>query len=233
MMPLLVQGDARMMPLKDGIVDIILTSPPYNVKLPYEDYDDNLSDDEYRGLIKDFLLEAYRVCSESSRMYCILGDKIIWWFKPMAEEVGFQFAQILTWCKPNFAGGSSKISGDWNYMTEHILLFRKGKRKPMLKSLDSGTFNWFIETIPQTNFKTGRVHIAQFPYGLCKKILARTPGNLVLDPFCGSGQVLRAARALGREAIGIEIGDKTIRKSYDFVMNHRIKQDDDQLKIEI
>jgi site-specific DNA-methyltransferase (adenine-specific) len=227
-MPLLIQGDARRIPLKDESVDIIFTSPPYNVKLPYEDYDDNLPEDEFRDLMRNFLSEAYRVCAESSRMYCVLGDKIIWWFKPMAEAIGFHYVQKLTWCKPNLAGGSGKISGDWNYMSEDILLFRKGKRRPMLNSSDSGTFNWFIETIPQTNFRTGKIHIAQFPYRLCKRILARTPGAVVLDPFCGSGQVLRAARVLGRQGIGIEIGKKTIRKAHNFVMNHRIKQDDTQ-----
>ncbi len=229
MTPLLIQGDARRIPLKDESVDIILTSPPYNVKLPYEDYEDNLPDDEFRDLIKNFLSEAYRVCAESSRMYCVLGDKIIWWFKPMAEDAGFTFVQKLTWCKSNLVRGSGRITGDWNYMTEDILLFIKGKRTPMLKGGDdTTTFNWFVEAVPQTNFKAGRIHIAQFPYRLCKRILARTPGAVVLDPFCGSGQVLRAARVLGREGIGIEIGKKTIRKAHDFVINHRIKQDDSQ-----
>jgi site-specific DNA-methyltransferase (adenine-specific) len=231
-MPLLIQGDARRIPLKDESVDIILTSPPYNVNLPYEDYEDNLPEDEFRELIKNFLSEVFRVCAESARMYCVLGDKIIWWFKPMAEEIGFKYVQNLTWCKPNLVRSSRGITNDWMYMSEIILLFRKGKRTPMLKEGDT-TFNWFKETVPQTNFKDGRVHIAQFPYRLCKRILARTPGNVVLDPFCGSGQVLRAARVLGREAVGIEIGSKTIRKSYDFVMNHRIKQDDIQSSMEI
>lgn len=234
MMPLLIQGNARNMPLADESVNIILTSPPYNVNLPYEDYSDNLPDDEFREFMKAFLFEAYRVCAESARMYCVLGDNIIWWFKQMAEDVGFHYVQILTWCKPNLVRGGRGIKNDWLYMSEHILLFRKGIRIPMLNGgIETTTFNWFKEAVPQTNFKAGRIHVAQFPYSLCRRILARTPGRVVLDPFCGSGQVLRAARALGREAIGIEIGTKTIHKSYDFVMNHRINQDDAQLILDI
>jgi len=120
-MPLLIQGDARNMPLADNSVNIILTSPPYNVNLPYEDYDDNLPEDEYFEIMKAFLSEAYRVCAESARMYCGLGDKTIWQFKQMAEDAGFHYVQMLTWCKPNLARGCKSIHNDWMCSSEHIL----------------------------------------------------------------------------------------------------------------
>ena len=90
-------------------------------------------------------------------------------------------------------------------MHEHILLFRKGKRTPMLSSHDVNCFSVFIYPSPQRNFKGGRDHPAQKPLELMKHIIYRTPGDLILFPFLGSGIDTRAAKDLKRKFIGIEI----------------------------
>lgn len=202
---MLLHADARKLPLADGSAGLVLTSPPYNVGLHYDGYDDNLSKADFMEFNRIWLAETFRVCKESTRAHFIIGDQMIWWFRKLAEDVGFVFAQKLVWCKPNFVSSSKKVTGDWNYMTEDILLFRKGKRTPMLNSDDSGTWNWFREVTPQSNFHEGRIHPAQLPVSLCKKIIARTPGEPILDPFAGSGSVLVAAKQLGRSAIGCDI----------------------------
>ncbi len=107
-----------------------------------------------------------------------------------------------------------RITGDWNYLSENILLFRKGKRTPMLRSEISNTHNWFVETTPQSNFKKDyqkRVHPAQFPVELIRKIISRTPGQVVLDPFCGAGSVCIAARDMDRDYIGIDLSEEYCR----------------------
>ena len=125
----------------------------------------------------------------------------------MAIDVGFTYAQKLTWCKPNFVSMAKNITQDWNFMTEDILLFRKGKRTPMLSSELTTTHNWFNETVPQRNHKCGRIHPAQWPVNLCLRILSRTPGEPVLDLFAGSGSALIATRLLIRPFIGFELVD--------------------------
>lgn len=61
--------------------------------------------------------------------------------------------------------------------------------------------------IPPEQSNTARVHPAQFPYALAADHVASwsNPGDLVLDPFCGSGTTTKAAKDLGRRFIGIEI----------------------------
>ena len=59
--------------------------------------------------------------------------------------------------------------------------------------------------IPQ---ETNTPHPAPFPLALAKRAVETTPAEVVLDPFCGSGTTLRAAKDLGRRAIGIEIEER-------------------------
>ena len=210
---MITQSDAAKMPLADESVGVILTSPPYNIGLKYDGYFDEIPHDEHVAFTRAWIKESFRVAKEGARAYFILSDSMMWWTKPIAEEIGWTFGQILTWCKPNFVGKAGRIGGDWNYMSEPILLFRKGKRTPMLASYGVNTHNWFKETIPQSNFKEGRIHPAQLPVSLCFKILARTPGDPILDPFAGSGSVLVAAKQLGRHHIGFDIVPSTCQKA--------------------
>lgn len=199
-------------------VGVILTSPPYNVGLKYEGFDDRLPEEDFRQFNFEWLQQAYRVAMDTARLYAVIGDKMLFWFRDYAEKAGWTYGQILTWCKPNFASHPSGISQDWNIMSEHILLFRKGKRTPMLNSNGMATtHNWFVEAVPQSNFKEGRIHPAQMSLKLCKKILSRTPGEPILDPFCGSGQVLRAAKALMRAFVGVELVPQVAEKARVFV----------------
>ena len=193
-------------------VDIILTSPPYNVGLNYDGFDDNITDEEHRNFSYEWLVEAFRVLSDGGRMYVIVSDNMIYWFREVAEKAGFKYVQKLVWCKPNFVGMAGKITNDWNYMTEDILLFRKGKRTAMLRGSGT-THNYFVVPTPQSNWTGGRIHPAQIPVNLCVKILDRTPGNIVLDPFAGSGSVLVAAKILWRNYIGIELVDSVAERA--------------------
>jgi len=195
-------------------IDITITSPPYNIGLDYDTYDDTLSELEYEKFSGQWLANLYDITKDTGRLYLVLDDHLIWNLKPIAEEIGWKYVQLLTWCKPNFAA-KNRISGDWNKMTEHVLLFRKGKRNPMLSAWKhTTTHSWFKETAPQTNFKKDylkKVHPAQMPVNLIRRWISRTPGQVVLDPFCGAGSVCIAARDMGRDYIGIDLSEEYCR----------------------
>lgn len=190
----------------DQRVGIVLTSPPWNVGLQYEVYEDDLPEQDFKERMQTWLYWTHGMATEGARAYVVVSDAMLFWFRGLAEREGWKWAQLLVWCKPNFAV-HGRISGDWNNMTEWILLFRKGKRTPMVSSpIQATTHNWFTIPTPQRNFyKDQKLHVAQWPIELPMRILSRTPGDVVLDPFMGSGTTLRAAKDLGRKAIGIEI----------------------------
>ena len=209
--------------IPDESIDITITSPPYNLGLKYDTYDDNITLAGYEAFSLNWVYEAFRVTKDTGRLYLVLDDKLIWMMKPLAEEIGWDFVQLLTWCKPNFAG-RGRINGDWNFMSEFVLLFRRGKRNMMLTSDLTTTHNWFVETSPQSNFKRDyqqKVHPAQMPVNLVRKWIARTPGQVVLDPFCGAGSVCIAAKELNRDYIGIDMSKNYCELAKDRLMGNK------------
>lgn len=191
--------------LPDGCVDIVITSPPYNVGLAYNSYDDRQAGEAHVAFVSQVMAETARLLSEGGRAYWVVSDQMLFWLRGVGEQVGLTFAQVLVWCKPNIAGGGSKITGDWSHLSEWILLFRKGKRTPMQRGRDVTTHSYFVIPSPQRNWKKEpKEHPAQFPVELPRRLITRTPGQVVFDPLMGSGSVGVAALLEGRDFLGIE-----------------------------
>ena len=193
--------------MPDGCVDFCIADPPFNVGLNYgADFNDKKTEGEYWEWLRIRVQEIYRVLKENSRLYIFHGDSGIFKLKPICESAGFKYAQNLIWHKPNLCSfKSGRITGDWHFMHENILLFHKGKRTSMISTHQSNCFSVFIYPSPQRNFKGGRDHPAQKPIRLYEDIIARTPGQIILDPFVGSGVIVRAAKDLKRDVIAIDI----------------------------
>jgi len=193
--------------LPDGSIDLCIADPPFNVGLKYDfKFNDLMPEDEYWNWLETRLIEIFRILKEGSRFYIFHKDKGIFKLNPICEKIGFNFRQLLIWYGPNMPGRS--IKGDWHYMHENILLFGKGK-PGKLSMINAGEiancFSVQIHTRPQSNFKGGRDHPAQKPISLYSALIARTPGDIFLDPFCGVASSLIAAKNLNRSFIGIEI----------------------------
>ena len=208
----IIQGDClQILPtMPEKSVDIIMTSPPYNVGLKYPTYDDKRVD--FYEWLELCLGQFHRVMSDNSRMYLIIHEDMIYKLRPLAEANNFKYHQLLVWNKSNMAS-PSRISKDWNCMAEWCQLYHKGKRTTMINEIQGvKTFNWITESTPQSNFKNNhkRQFIAQMSVKVCYAWLARTPGKTVLDPFCGSGTTLIAAKQLNKDYIGIDIDPVTI-----------------------
>lgn len=204
-------GDCReILPqLPDGSVGLMLTSPPYNIGLNYgSTFIDHLAENDWHIFSEEWLGQAFRVAANSCRLYVAVSEKMLWWLKPMLEDIGWSYSQLFVWCKSNFVAGTRRISGEWNAMTDWIIIARKGDKTPMLRWNETNTFNWFVCATPQSNFNEGRFGPAQLPLALVKRLISRTPGEVILDPFLGTGSVMVAAKYHNRHCIGIEIEEK-------------------------
>lgn len=115
----------------------------------------------------------------------------------MMESAGYRVNHCLVWSKKHFGMGAY-----WRNQHENIVFGSRGMPTAML---DRGRGS--VIEISNVN-PADREHPTEKPLDLLLSIMSAAPGNLVLDPFMGSGTTLRAAKDLGRKAIGIEIEEK-------------------------
>jgi len=217
--------------LPDCSVHLMVTSPPYNVG---KEYDEDLSLDDYLAFLQRVWAETYRVLVPGGRA-CInianLGRKP---YIPLHSllitdllHLGFLMRGEIIWNKaasasPSTAWGSWKSAGNPTLrdVHEYILVFCKDtfKRQNPEKRANTITRDEFLEYNKSVwNFaaeparKVG--HPAPFPVELPRRLiqLYTFEGEVVLDPFMGSGQTAIAAVKSDRRYVGYEIDEKYVR----------------------
>lgn len=222
--------------IPDGAVDLVVTSPPYNMRTrirngqyterersehfskKYSEFHDALPVQEYYQFHSACLTEMLRI------------SKTVFWN-----------IQIVTGCK----WAALKILGDFADQIRDVIIWDKGNGEPaMHESVLNRQFEMIIVFEPgdvsgrvfrNSNFERGTMgdvwdlgrgenlpgHAACFPLSLPTRAIRYWSDNksTILDPFAGSGTTLVAAKQLGRHYIGIEINQK-----YVDICNERMRQ---------
>src|SRR4029077_11499499 len=142
--------------------------------------------------------ELYRVLRKDTHFYLLCDAETMFVAKPQAEEAGFRFWKPLVWDKVTIGMG-------YHYRAryEFILFFEKGKRR--LNGLGTA------DVITHPRVRGG--YPAEKPPEVSEVLIAQSsqPGELVADPFMGSGSVGVAAAKLGRGFLGNDINPEAVR----------------------
>jgi modification methylase len=227
--------------LPDNSIHLMVTSPPYNVG---KEYDQDLSLEEYNDLLRRVMKETYRVlvpggraciniANVGRRPYIPLHAGII----RIMAELGFLMRGEVVWEKGSSAG-TSTAWGSWKSAKnpilrdthEYILIFSKASFSRQRKGKDTITKEEFLEyTKSVWRFPAASAkklgHAAPFPEELparCLKLYT-FEGDVVLDPFMGSGQSALAAIRNGRKFVGYDI-DKRYCQLAQERMNELLQQ---------
>jgi site-specific DNA-methyltransferase (adenine-specific) len=231
--------------IPDCSVHLMVTSPPYNVK---KEYDEDLSLEEYRTLLKNVFKETYKklvtggracinVANLGRKPYIPLHSYII---EDMAD-IGFLMRGEIIWNKASSASPSTAW-GSWlsaanpvlRDIHEYILVFSKGsfsrKREDKKDTITKEDFlEWTksVWTFPAVSARSIG-HPAPFPEELPHRLiqLYTFEEDVVLDPFCGSGTSCLAALKNGRHFIGYDIEPEYVK-----LANRRIKSYSSQKKL--
>ena len=223
--------------LRDNSVQLMVTSPPYNVG---KEYDEDLTLPEYLAFLKRVWVETYRVLVPGGRA-CInvanLGRKpyipLHTFIARDMSELGFLMRGEIIWDKGASASASTAW-GSWQSATnptlrdvhEYILIFSKGsyRRSRPEDRKDTITKEQFLEfTRSIWNFPAESArkigHPAPFPVELPYRLiqLYTFENEIVLDPFMGSGQTGLAALKSSRHFVGYELNSE-----YQILANKRI-----------
>jgi len=212
--------------LEDNSIDLIVTSPPYNVDIHYNSYNDKMSYNDYLSFTKKYLEKCFNLAKEDGR-FClnIPLDKnkggqqsVCADITTIAKQVGWRYHSTIIWNEQNISrrtAWGSWLSARAPYVIAPVevivVLYKKYWRKINYGKSDitkkefiewtSGVWNFMGES----RKKIG--HPAPFPVELprrCIKLFSFV-GDTVLDPFLGSGSTLIACAQTNRKGIGIEI----------------------------
>lgn len=182
-------------------VDAIVTDPPYGIGFSeYASHDDN------RKTYKEQIIRRLFACEESVEN----GWMAVYQSATMASQWGDLFPiNYRQWRLIAMPKTFTQVHpGQWPIAaTDYVLLLKIGK--PEWPTKGERVRDWFIQQTSDMSLRP-KGHPCPRPLSGVKHVMtaACAPGGTVLDPFMGSGTTLRAAKDLGRQAIGIEIEEK-------------------------
>ncbi len=228
----IIRGDcvAELAKLPAGSVDLVFADPPYNLQLegrltrPDQSEVDGVDDqwdrfasfEEYDAFTRAWLLGCRRVLKPDGALWVIGSYHNIFRVGAILQDLGFWILNDVIWRKtnpmPNFRGR--------RFTNAHETLIWAGRSAEANYAFNYDALKVFNDdlqmrsdwTIPlctgQERLKSGgrKVHATQKPEALLYRVLLASsqPGDVVLDPFFGTGTSGAVARKLGRHFIGIE-----------------------------
>lgn len=204
-------------------VDLIVTSPPYNMGLSpggngrgmyrpgggtsrkasrfrdgYGEHDDAMPQDEYDAWQRDVIALCMAALTDNGALFYnhrprIEHGEVRW---PLGLNFGFPLRKMIVWDR-----GTGIDVNLRNFCTAYECIFLFAK--PEFRLVDHAASG--MSDVWRLGMETeDHGHPAPFPVSLPQKALMATGAQTVLDPFMGSGTTLRAAMNLGRRAIGVE-----------------------------
>lgn len=235
----IIKGDCldEMLNLPDNSVDLIFADPPYNLQLnqklwrPNQTLVDGVDDDwdqfrdftSYDEFSYSWLKQCRRLLKEQGTIWVIGSYHNIFRIGKIMQDIGFWFLNDVIWVKtnpmPNFRGVR------FTNAHETLIWASKQQKTPYtfnyhaMKNLNGGRqmrSDWLIPlcTGPERLKIDGKkAHSTQKPEALLFRVIVSSsnPGDIILDPFFGTGTTGVVAKRMGRNWIGIERDDDYVK----------------------
>ncbi|KPK44841.1 MAG: hypothetical protein AMK72_11605 [Planctomycetes bacterium SM23_25] len=223
----IIQGDVlKVLPTwPEGCVDLAFADPPFNIGYEYDAYYDHLAPPEYLRWTRRWLDQCLRVLKPNGTLWVAIGDEY-------AAEVRVMMrprATLRNWVIWRYTFGQN-CKGKFNRGHAHLFYFVKDPgrftfnaddRRLRIKSDRQLKYNdrranpkgklpddvWTFSRVCGTFKERVGWHPCQMPVKLLERIIlaCSNPGDVVLDPFAGSGTTLVAAARNGRRWVGVEL----------------------------
>ncbi|MCK4292720.1 MAG: site-specific DNA-methyltransferase [Planctomycetes bacterium] len=227
----IITGDAseELKKLKVSSVDLVVADPPYNLGKDYGNNHDIKGFEDYLSFSREWLHEAHRVLKPSGTIYVFMGYRFIsYLYDILDRQLQMFFNSWIVW---HYTQGMGKIKG-FSPRHDDILMFTKSQefkfnldkvRVPQKYYRDRNNMRganpgdvWEFSHVHYCNGNRQN-HPTQKPEGLIERMVLASSdeGDLVVDPFSGSGTTLRVCQQLNRRALGIEINPDYVTMTRD------------------
>ncbi|MBI4681474.1 MAG: site-specific DNA-methyltransferase [Nitrospirae bacterium] len=206
--------------------DLVCADPPFNIGIKYDRYNDNLSYDKYYRWSEKWIAEAYRILKKDGSVYVAIGDEFASEINIILKRTGFYFRNWIIWY---YTFGQNQRK-KFNRAHTHILYFIKDRerfkfnsktiRVPSARQLiyndkranSDGKVPddvWEFPRVCGTFKERIKEHPCQMPESLLERIIKTSSdvGDIVLDPFGGTGTTATVAKRLKRNYVTIEISE--------------------------
>ena len=222
--------------IPDAAVDLVITSPPYNLKNStgngmkdgrggkwanaalqkgYTHHDDCMPHEEYVKWQRECLTEMMRIIPENGAIFYNHKWRVQGGLLQDRQDIlkGFPVRQIIIWKRK---GGLNFNEGYFLPTYEVIYLIAKSKFKLAKKANAHGDVWEFTQEMKNP-------HPAAFPVSLISRIVSSTNAKTVLDPFMGSGTTAISAMDFNRNYIGIDISPDYCKMAEKRIKDHKSK----------
>lgn len=221
--------------IEDNSIDLVLTDPPYNLglfmrkratnlKAMRENFFgaagwDDLEFDEWEKDMDDLFAELSRVVKESGSVIMFMSIIKVETIIRLAEKHGFYYKTTGIWHKKNPMPRNMNLH--FINSTEAWIYFTYKKHTGTFNNDGKAIHDFFETSVTPVNEKKYGKHPTQKPVQLLETFvqLLTNEGDVVFDPFCGSGSSGVAALLHGRKFIGSEINE-----DYCHITEKRIKE---------
>lgn len=231
-------GDCRDLfkKIPDSSVRLVVTSPPYNIGKPYGKYKDKIALNDWQSLINDVTKEVCRILTPDGSFFLNLSPVPLGDSKEIIplpflgyqifKDNGLYLRNIITWTFNNMQNCTNRLSGRYENILwgvkdiDNYVFNLDDVRIPYItkndKRLEGGigrnpTDVWYFDRVNNmTKKKLNLSHPTIYPLPMIIRIIKMStkPGDIVLDPFAGSGTSLVAAKILGRKGIGFDLDER-------------------------
>jgi len=212
-------------------IDLIITSPPYNVDIHYNSHADNLTYDDYLEFTRKWIEKCFVLAKSEGRFLLNIpldknkgGQKSVGAdITEIAKDTGWKYHSTIIWNEGNISrrtAWGSFMSASAPYVIAPVelilVLYKDSWKKTGTNRENDITKQEFMDwtngiwTFPGQGRKGAGGHPAPFPIELPKRCIKLFSfiGDMVLDPFLGSGSTLIASYLHGRKGIGVEIDEE-------------------------
>jgi site-specific DNA-methyltransferase (adenine-specific) len=208
-----------------GFVDLVFADPPFNIGYVYDKYDDDMPDAKYVAWTERWMAACRRALKPTGSFYIAIGDDFAAEVRVLGRKLGLHLRNWIIWhytfgqaTKAKFGRSHTHIfyfTKDHKQFTfnDHLLRYPSARHTEYqdLRANPEGRLPddvWAAFPRVCGTFKErAGFHGCQMPEALLTRIImaSSNPGDLVLDPFIGSGTTAAAAKRIGRRYIGIDL----------------------------
>jgi site-specific DNA-methyltransferase (adenine-specific) len=219
--------------VREPFADLVFADPPFNIGYQYDKYHDRVEKNNYITWTKDWMAACVRVLKSNGSFYIAIGDDYAAHVRIIGEELGLVVRNWIIWhytfgqqTKEKFAKSHTHIlyfvKDPKNFVfndfavrvpSDRQLIYNDARANSTGKIPDD-TWNRYSRVCGTFKERQGW-HPCQMPELLLARIIATSsnPGDLVLDPFNGSGTTAAAALQLGRNYCGIDISEEYVKNA--------------------